>query len=173
MHRDSKRCPRCVAVLPIAAFGSDRSKPDGRCSACRPCITAERHAARARNRAFIDEVNGRTVCAQCGAQPVEWHNPEHVELNRQTFRIGFMVSSGRPISAIEEEIARCTPLCRLCHMKEDGRLAAFKRNRGNRPRNSSPCSVCGRQYHPLRRGLCHRCHERQRRAAKLSDNIAG
>lgn len=93
---------------------------------------------RARARAFIDDLNARTVCAHCGKQPVEWHNPEHVELNRQTFRIGFMVALGRTLAAIRTELARCTPLCRSCHMKEDGRLAAFKRNRGARPRNTNP-----------------------------------
>src|SRR5689334_17544287 len=36
---------------------------------------------------FVAEVNSRTFCAHCGAQPVEWHNPEHVELKRENFRI--------------------------------------------------------------------------------------
>ena len=80
---------------------------------------------RATNRAYVDSVNARTVCAHCGAQPIEWHNPEHVELNRQDWRIGRMVNLPRSIAAIQAEMDRCTPLCRRCHMAEDGRLGAF------------------------------------------------
>ena len=166
MHRKHKRCPRCEADLPLDAFGSDRSRSDDKAAVCRSCIKRQREEARTRGRALIAEINAQTVCAHCGTQPVEWHNPEHVELNRQTFRIGFMVSNGRPIEAITAELARCTPLCRSCHMKEDGRLATLKQNRGNRPRNTNPCSNCQQLYFPLRRGLCHACNERQRRAAK-------
>lgn len=162
MHRDSKRCPRCRTVRAIGDFGRDRSKPDGHTAYCRACITDARERARARNQVFIAEINARTVCAHCGAQPVEWHNPEHVELKREHYRIGFLVSNGAPLAAIEAELPRCTPLCRPCHMREDGRLAAFRRNRGTRPRNTDPCADCGQPYSPLRRGLCHACNEYQR-----------
>jgi hypothetical protein len=80
---------------------------------------------RAANRAFIAEVNARTVCAHCGAQPIEWHNPEHVEQNRQDYRISRLVQQPRSIEAIKAEMERCTPLCRRCHMAEDGRLRSF------------------------------------------------
>jgi hypothetical protein len=96
--------------------------------------------ALARNRAFIAEVNARTVCAHCGAQPVEWHNPEHVELNRQSFRIGKMVARCRSIQSIQEELTRCIPLCRRCHMKEDGRLTTFV--------SCSPSRTVCRNGHP-------------------------
>lgn len=80
---------------------------------------------RRRNQAFVKEVNARTFCAHCGAQPVEWHNPDHVEKNRQTYRIGFMTRTTRSLAAIQAEMDQCTPLCRRCHMKEDGRLRGF------------------------------------------------
>lgn len=113
-------------------------------------------------RAFISEVNAQTVCAHCGAQPVEWHNPEHVELNRRHMRISAMVNSGCPIPSIREELVRCTPLCRRCHMVEDGRLATFV----IATKEPSPCLECSRVYKPLRHGLCARCETRRRRAAK-------
>jgi hypothetical protein len=91
----------------------------------RPTRQEQAAANRASARAFVRDVNARTVCAHCGSQPIEWHNPEHVELNRRDFRIGRMVSIGRPIEKIQEEMAACTPLCRRCHMKEDGRLKKF------------------------------------------------
>lgn len=113
-------------------------------------------AARARNRSFVAEINSRTFCAHCGAQPIEWHNPEHVELNRRNFRIGSMVTQGRSVEAITAEIARCTPLCRRCHLIEDGRLPAIARVAGPRP-----CAECGQPSLLLSRGRCRRCYRRQ------------
>lgn len=81
---------------------------------------------KARNRAYIAEVNARTACAHCGSQPVEWHNPEHVELNRGRFRIGNLASSTASLDTIRAEMDRCTPLCRRCHMAEDGRLERLR-----------------------------------------------
>jgi hypothetical protein len=51
---------------------------------------------------------------------VDWHNPEHVL--RPTRRVALLVSAGRSLATIAAEIAVCTPLCRKCHMAEDGRL---------------------------------------------------
>lgn len=126
---------------------------------------AARLERRARNKRFIADLNAQTTCANCGAPPVEWHNAEHVALNRQRFRISRMVTSGVPIEAIKAELARCTPLCRRCHMAEDGRLAALavhqfpKGHRGEAPK---PCAECSRPYKPLRRGLCAKCNDRRR-----------
>ena len=119
-------------------------------------------AARARNRTFVDEVNARTVCAHCGGQPIEWHNPEHVALNRQGFRISSMRAAGVSIRRIQAEMDRCTPLCRRCHMIEDGRLTALV-ERVTAPREvqaPKPCTECGQPSKPLARGLCKRCYRR-------------
>lgn len=89
---------------------------------------------RARSRAFISEINARTFCDNCGAQPVEWHNPDHVALGRRHYRIGDMASRCRTIAAITAEMARCTPLCRRCHMAADGRLKSFVDSGGARRR---------------------------------------
>lgn len=111
-------------------------------------------------RAFVDEMNARTVCAHCGAQPIEWHNPEHVELNRRHFRISQMVNLGRSVQAIQDEVRRCTPLCRRCHMIEDGRIRNL--NRGRPAQSPKPCEACHRPSKPLRHGLCCRCESRVR-----------
>ncbi len=124
-----------------------------------------RSRIRARNVAFVAKINARTVCAHCGAQPVEWHNPEHVELGRKLFRIGHLVG-GASLKSIETEMARCTPLCRRCHMREDGRMRGFMvqatRAKTQPPK---PCRECGELAKPLRRGFCARCDDRRRRAA--------
>ena len=115
-------------------------------------------SARARNHAFIDELNARTICAHCGAQPIEWHNPEHVKLNRQGFRISSLVGAGISINLIEKELERCTPLCRRCHMEEDGRLPVFVAAGPRSTQPPKPCGECGQPYKPLRRGLCRPCY---------------
>ena len=121
---------------------------------------------RIRNRAFIKELNARTFCAHCGAQPVEWHNPEHVQLNRQAYRISALVQAPRSIAVIEAELARCTPLCRKCHMAEDGRLSRFYAM-ASAPKTYLhvgllPCTSCSKPAKPLRRGLCNACNSRER-----------
>ena len=128
---------------------------------------------RTRNRAFVTEVNARTFCAHCGKQPIEWHNPEHMLPGRKPYRLSQMVWRCRSIAAIQTELDRCTPLCRRCHMIEDGRLAQFVQagvpQRGGRQRSTAPCSECGRAYWPLRRGLCSRCSDRKRPQRRVAD----
>jgi hypothetical protein len=116
-----------------------------------------------RAKAFVDEVNARTVCAHCGAQPIQWHNPEHVELNRKNFRISTMAVIGRSTEEIEAEMARCTPLCRRCHMAEDGRTATHIARFG---RKLKDCDECGTPSLRRVRGLCPRCYQRLRRPSR-------
>lgn len=114
-------------------------------------------------RDFVLTKNARTVCAHCGRQPIEWHNRDHVEQNREDFRISALVRRGATISDIQDEMERCTPLCRRCHMQEDGRL---QNNLANGRLTKPPrfCSTCAEQVtKPLRRGLCGRCYSRQYR----------
>lgn len=133
-------------------------------------LLAQQDERRARNVAFVAEVNARTFCAHCGAQPIEWHNPDHVALGLQLHRIGEMARRAYAIETIRAEMARCTPLCRRCHMAEDGRLQQFVTAGGSRmPKGSSlppkPCTECARLSKPLRRGLCGACYARGRRAS--------
>jgi hypothetical protein len=143
------------------------------CRPCRSVFNATRREASARaGREFVAALNARTSCSACGAQPVEWHNPEHVELGRQNFRISSLAHSGKPIADIEAEIARCTPLCRRCHMVEDGRLRAFLvYSYAPKPKKPpSLCSACGEIKRLLARGLCNRCYcaARAKRRAEAS-----
>jgi hypothetical protein len=122
-------------------------------------VTREsRMIARARAQAFVNEVNRRMVCARCGAQPIEWHNPSHIIPGQKGYRISNMASGGRANRLIQAEMDRCTPLCRRCHMAEDGRIRNL--SVGHPGTMPSPCDRCGREYKPLRKGLCHRCADR-------------
>ncbi len=154
-----KRCRTCGREFSPQSFSPNRNR-------CKDCRKAEAYARKLERRAvarsFITEVNDGTVCAHCDKQPIEWHNPEHAELNRHDRRIGFMVSRGSSIDAIRAELATCIPLCLSCHRKEDGRIERMRQGLRPPQRNTAPCSDCGQPYFPLRRGLCHACNEYQR-----------
>jgi hypothetical protein len=126
---------------------------------------------RERNASFVREINARTACAHCGAQPIEWHNPEHVELGRQLYRISSLVRRAS-LASIATEIARCTPLCRRCHMAEDGRMNVFMvQARRSKTQPPKPCQQCSQLAKPLRRGLCGLCSGRVRSARMTPEQI--
>jgi len=111
----------------------------------------------------IAAIREKTVCAHCAGQPIEWHNIEHeVKGNRRVSRLAAL---GFPIHVIDKEIASCVPLCRSCHMKEDGRTTQLQANRPRQKGDSSPpqaCKDCGELAKPMRRGLCRRCYDAYR-----------
>jgi len=67
---------------------------------------------------------------------------------------------GNQLNNHPQNVAR---LCRHCHMIEDGRLVLLTlRNAGGlnrKQRNQNPCSVCGTDWFPLRKGRCAKCSE--------------
>lgn len=70
-------------------------------------------------KAFVRALRAETVCAICGAQPIEWHRKEHAK--RPQDRVSNKASRGESIEAIRSEIALSQPLCVSCHRAEDSR----------------------------------------------------
>lgn len=126
-----------------------------------------RQARITRNRAYVAARREETVCARCGAQPIDWHGEHHhAQPKRRLFE---MANHDYALQTIADEIARCTPLCRRCHMAEDGRMQRFvEAGMGWRsvPKAVQPCQQCQRLYKPLRHNLCARCYERQYRPGR-------
>ena len=87
---------------------------------CRECHRNRWLAKRAEAQTFVKGINAKTVCVVCGKQPIEWHRTEH-KMNGCR-RIGNMVAQGVSVKEIAKELALCTPLCRRCHIKFDGRF---------------------------------------------------
>lgn len=120
--------------------------------------------------AFVDEVNARTLCVHCGAQPVEWHREEHVD--RPNARVSSLRTQGASVDRIQAEMDLCVPLCRSCHMIEDGRLVALRSaapyQKGKIYVTPRPCIDCGREFKPLRRGRCWSCSERVRPGGRFN-----
>jgi hypothetical protein len=102
---------------------------------------------RAIARTHIAAVRVRTVCKDCGKQPIEWHSFKHDKNSR--LRISVMPYLGQSLAAIDTEIAKCEPLCRDCHQDRHKVKAPCKR-----------CKAVGRHH---ANGLCKRCYDKQRR----------
>lgn len=84
---------------------------------------------RAKVRSAVDALRANTLCAHCGKPMQHWHNPEHT---LQPYRrIATMVGQNRALSAVLDEIARCTPLCHRCHFYADNRMQYLTRGVGS------------------------------------------
>lgn len=125
-----------------------------------PLYVYERPTPGRNRKVCVDAIRAATVCAKCGAQPVDFHREEHVAHPEN--RVGQLLISAASLQRIIQEIALCEPLCRRCHMTEDGRLAGMADHRLKK-QPPKPCSECGRLYKPLRRGLCTACAQRATR----------
>jgi len=116
---------------------------------------------------YMKALRDRTVCAICGRQPVDFHHKDP-DASKDRW-IAHLTVLGFPIPRIEAELAVCEPLCRSCHMKQDGRLAFLNANKPF-PKGvqlpPKPCTSCGIPAKPLRKGLCNKCNHQKRRDSK-------
>jgi hypothetical protein len=86
----------------------------------REYIKTWRKARREKLRLAIDAIREKTVCEICGNQPIDFHRKEHEA--HPAWRICNLLRRAAPFLTILEEIARCQPLCRRCHLTVDGRI---------------------------------------------------
>lgn len=110
---------------------------------------------------FVTEVNSQTHCAHCDGQPIEWHREGHEQ--QPNARVSSLRTQGSSIERIQREMDVCMPLCRSCHMKEDGRSVALRsaapHQKGQLYVVARSCDRCGRMAKPLRKGNCWSCSE--------------
>jgi hypothetical protein len=95
---------------------------------------ATKEAGRARARSMYEIIN----CEKCGKPAVDRHHKDGNTLNNKPSNI--------------------IPLCRRCHMKEDGRLERFKKSPRNK-KSPKPCVNCSRVVKVTRHGRCSKCSE--------------
>jgi hypothetical protein len=124
--------------------------------------TQAQTARTAELREWFDDFMKDIRCTRCGSSgPIDWHHEEHPQ--KPWTRVTFFITQGRyTLDRLKQEIERCEPLCRSCHMQVDGRLEALH---ANKPRQKNveyvgrlPCSCCGKETKPLRKGLCSGCY---------------
>jgi hypothetical protein len=109
---------------------------------------------------FVAEINSKTVCAHCSAQPIVWHGEHHPE--KPNARISSLRTQGCSVERIQQEMDVCTPLCRGCHMREDGRYKALRAASPFQPGVEvvppKPCLCCAKVVKITRRGMCSGCY---------------
>lgn len=128
---------------------------------------------------YVKTLREKTPCTHCGATPIEYHHPNHPQ--KQNDRVSSLVAQSNPSrrspvpwQRILEEIQRCTPLCRSCHMKEDGRLTQLRvntpRKKGQIITSAQPCVCCKKLTKPMRNKMCVTCdnHHSGRRLRKTN-----
>lgn len=107
-----------------------------------------------RNINYVTEKRNATVCAHCGKQPIEWHDPDGTHTSTRPYKqVGFLTHSHVSIATIDTEIARCVPLCKSCHLKitKSGSLTHCKHGHARTPENTiirpngwTECKECAR-----------------------------
>src|SRR3954453_20744027 len=99
-------------------------------------------------KAYFARLRAQTQCQYCGAQPIDWHHINGAETANH--RVSSMAARGVPIHKLEEELAKCIPLCRSCHIT------------AHRHVPPQPCIKCAKLAKPLRKGLCNACYLRMK-----------
>lgn len=135
-----KRCTMCHQWKPLDEFHRNRSRPDGRQNACKPCNIARnkrwyREHPEVRG-ARMDEYNRRRKrhlqelllaylrehpCVDCGEADPLVLDFDH--LRDKVANVSAMVLHKRRWSAILEEIAKCEVRCANCHRRRTAAAA--------------------------------------------------
>lgn len=127
----TKKCGKCLLVLPISAFGNNRSKSDGKQNYCRSCRKQylKQHYDnnklqyynrtrdnQTRLRQLIQEHKSNLSCSICGfnANPIalDFHHPDE---NKEANIADIVKTKGWGWTKILHEINKCIVLCANCH----------------------------------------------------------
>lgn len=133
----ARRCPRCAGVLPEELFGRTAQ---GRQGWCRPCFRAH---ARARGQAHRDQVRTsvlrrratarawvidhlrRHPCTDCGSRDLMTLEFDH--LGTKLADVATLVSQGRKLQRVIDEVAGCEVVCANCHRRRTASRAGWLR----------------------------------------------
>ena len=124
-----KRCPTCTKDLPVENFHLNKAKKDGLAVSCKACQReASRKHYRANKQAYLDrnQKQRRKVriklferkkdmpCTDCGGifHPFIMEF-DHIDPSTKTFSVSR--AGCRSEKRINEEIAKCEPVCANCH----------------------------------------------------------
>lgn len=125
---DQKRCPKCGKLKPIGQFNWKKKgiKRQSHCKVCQALYTKahyKKNPAPYRSRAaarkktameFVMEYLRGSKCIDCGTADVRVLEFDHVR-DKKSGNIMTMARSGKGISSIETEIAKCEIRCANCH----------------------------------------------------------
>ena len=136
----TKRCPRCVRVLPAELFGRVRSGRQGWCRRCFRDYARERGSAhriqveqskrrrREAARAFVQEHLRSHACADCGDRDPRVLEFDHTT-ETKTANVAQLVANGWSIERVRAEAALCEVVCANCHRRRTSRRSGWVRAR--------------------------------------------
>lgn len=130
-----KVCPKCQKKKQLGEFNTDRSRPDGKASYCRPCHRASRRetyrkhrkkheetskrgrAARLEKiRAYVREYLLAHPCVDCDETNPVVLEFDHVR-GKKDVAVSVMIGKVFGLERIKKEIAKCDVRCANCHRK--------------------------------------------------------
>jgi hypothetical protein len=135
---DTKRCPKCSLILPLAQFTRCKS---GRISSyCKSCMSlycrhhyvrnakahnarrrAARHRYRIRNRNYVVEHLRTHSCVDCGEGDPLVLEFDHIETETKDYAMSDLSRTGRSLEQIKREMAKCEVRCVNCHRRRTAR----------------------------------------------------
>lgn len=134
----TKHCPKCELELPLTNFTRRKS---GRISSyCKPCMSLycrhhyianatahnarrrdARHRYRIRNRAYAVEHLRTHPCVDCGESNPILLEFDHIEQGTKEHTISYLSRTGRSLSQLKREMAKCVVRCVQCHRRRTAR----------------------------------------------------
>lgn len=138
----TKICCTCREEKPLAEFGNNRSKPDGRQNYCKECgktydrrhyssnpnrkaaIKEAREQAQVRNREFVLRYLLEHPCVDCGEIEPLFLEFDHID-GEKVLEVGTMVHCGWSLEKIEAEIKKCEVRCVKCHKLQTAKRSGW------------------------------------------------
>lgn len=125
---DQKQCSGCGEVKSLSDFHKKEKSVDSRCKDCKKQYqrthyekNKPRYLKKMRDRAkslkvLVDEFKADKPCADCKeVYPPYVMDFDHLDATNKRFCISLIVSQGRTLNILNEEMAKCELVCSNCH----------------------------------------------------------
>lgn len=169
-----KQCMCCNILKNYNEFYFKKGLPNGKCKSCRiKDANVWRKANMKKDKKYkqersnrlketINSIKSNTPCMDCG-KLYEPYCMEYDHLKDKNHSISRMITDGRSLNSILDEIKKTELVCILCH-----RNRTYSRSNGNKYSNARKkkieliwsfkdcqCSVCGIKYNPWQMDFDH------------------
>jgi hypothetical protein len=135
---ETKYCPKCKSELPLQKFTqSKRGRTASYCKVCQSLYcrhhyvkNAVAHNARRgqarrryrlRNRASVTEFMRTHPCIDCGESDPVVLELDHIDRESKKCPVAYLSRTGRPLTELINEIAKCVVRCVNCHRRRTAR----------------------------------------------------
>ncbi len=120
---ETKICCRCGQKKPITDFYLKSRSGTNRHPYCRDC--AANAPERVRAKEFVYNYLMSHPCVDCGESDPIVLEFDHVQ-GKKTNDVGVLVSRGKPLNIIQNEIEKCEVRCGNCHRRKTARQRGWQ-----------------------------------------------